>query len=91
MMTWTQIIAVAAAILVAMWPQIYAALEQVIGWVASDDGDHAPARLLGPTYKEAISALASVRLRLRSTDCLDDDRKKAIDVLTLGLVDGSDK
>jgi hypothetical protein len=32
-----------------------------------------------------------VRLRLRATGTLDDDRKKAIDVLTLGLVDGSDK
>lgn len=90
-MTWSQIAAVVAAVVVAFWPQFYAALEHAIGLLFSDDGDHAPAKLLGPTYKDAISALASVRLRLRVTDCLDDDRKKAIDVLTLGLVDGSDK
>lgn len=90
-MTASQIIAIAAAFAVAFWPQIYAAAETAIGWAFSDDGDHPPTKLLGPTYKEAISALASVRLRLRSTNCLDDDRKKAIDVLTLGLVDGSDQ
>lgn len=90
-MTWAQIIAVVAAFGVAFWPQIYAAMESAIGWLSSDDGDHKPAPLVGPSYKEAIAALASVRLRLRSTDCLDETRKQAIDVLTLGLVDGSDK
>lgn len=90
-MTTGQILAVAAAVLVAVWPQVYAAGERVVGWMFSDDGDHAPAKPLGPTYQAAMLALASVRLRLRSTDCLDDNRKQAIDVLTLGLVDGSDK
>jgi hypothetical protein len=89
--TTLQYLAVAAAVLVALWPQVYAAIEQGLAWAGSDDHDHKPAALVGPTYKEAIAALASVRLRLRSTQCLDDDRKKAIDVLTLGLVDGSDK
>jgi hypothetical protein len=89
--TTMQYLAVAVAVVVALWPQVYAALERVGEWIGSDDHDHAPAPMVGPTYKEAIVSLASVRLRLRSTQCLDDDRKKAIDVLTLGLVDGSDK
>jgi hypothetical protein len=90
-MTIMQFVAVVAAIVVALWPQIYAAVERAVGLLASDDNDHAPAPLSGPTYKEAISALAGVRMRLRSTNCFDDERKKAVDVLTLGLVDGSDK
>lgn len=44
-----------------------------------------------PGYQTAISNLASVRLRLLATNCLEDDQKKAIDVLTLALVDGSDQ
>jgi len=90
-MTTMQYIAVAIAVAVALWPQIMALGESAVGWIGSDDHDHAPAPLVGPTYKEAIVALANVRLRLRATNTLDDDRKKAIDVLTLGLVDGSDK
>ena len=90
-MTWAQVAAVVAAAVVALWPQIYAAVEQAVGWLASDDGDHSPAAIVGPSYEDGIAGLASVRLRLRSTDCLDETRKQAIDVLTLGLVDGSDK
>ena len=90
-MTTGQILAVVAAVLVAIWPQVYAAGERVVGLVFSDDGDHPPAKRLGPSYQAAMLALANVRLRLRSTDCLDETRKQAIDVLTLGLVDGSDK
>lgn len=90
-MTTMQYIAVAIAVAVAIWPQVMALGESVIGWIGSDDGDHDPPALVGPSYKEAIVALANVRLRLRATGTLDDDRKKAIDVLTLGLVDGSDK
>ena len=90
-MTWMQGIAIVAAVVVAFWPQIVSLAEQAAGWAASDDHDHAPAPMRGPSYKDSIAALASVRLRLRETQCLDDERKKAIDVLTLGLVDGSDK
>jgi hypothetical protein len=43
-----------------------------------------------PTYKAAINNLAAVRTRLRETGHLSDDQRKAIDVLTLALVDGSD-
>jgi len=43
-----------------------------------------------PTYKDSINHLAAVRARLRETGHLSDDQRKAIDVLTLALVDGSD-
>lgn len=90
-MTWSELAALAAAAVIVGAPYVWTMAEGVVASLFSDDHDHAPAPLVGPSYKEAISALANVRLRLRSTDCLDEDRKKAIDVLTLGLVDGSDK
>jgi hypothetical protein len=43
-----------------------------------------------PSYEDAILRLADVRHRLNATDALGDDQRKAIDVLTLALVDGSD-
>lgn len=46
---------------------------------------------VAPSYRDAMTALASVRLRLRATDRLDEDRKKAFDSITLALVDGSDQ
>jgi hypothetical protein len=48
-------------------------------------------RLPGIGYSRAIAALSEVRLRLIKTSRLGDDQKKAIDVLTLALVDGSDQ
>ena len=50
----------------------------------------APGRSRTPTYEQAILRLADVRSRLAATKTLGDDQKKAIDVLTLALVDGSD-
>lgn len=44
-----------------------------------------------PSYQGAIADLARVRRRLGETGLLADDQKKAIDILTLALVDGSDK
>jgi hypothetical protein len=44
----------------------------------------------GTTYEQAILRLAEVRGRLLATKMLGDDQRKAIDVLTLALVDGSD-
>jgi hypothetical protein len=43
-----------------------------------------------PSYEQAILRLAEVRHRLVATQALGDDQRKAIDVLTLALVDGSD-
>jgi hypothetical protein len=44
----------------------------------------------GVTYEQSILRLAEVRGRLVATKMLGDDQRKAIDVLTLALVDGSD-
>jgi hypothetical protein len=73
-----QYAAAAAAAIVAVWPQ----LRRIPDVLAPS---------VGPDYQTAILNLASVRLRLRATDCLGEDQKKAIDVLTLALVDGSDE
>jgi hypothetical protein len=43
------------------------------------------------SYAGAISDLANVRKRLIQTSTLADEQKKAIDILTLALVAGSDQ
>lgn len=50
-----------------------------------------PEEAVAPSYAQAIGDLAGVRSRLKDTDCLQDAQLKAIDVLTLALVAGSDK
>ncbi len=77
-MTTLQYVAAGLAALVAAWPQLKL-LPDVFVLPKS------------PDYQEAMANLAAVRTRLRLTDCLGDDQKKAIDVLTLALVDGSDE
>jgi hypothetical protein len=69
-----QYLAAAAAVAVVAWPMIPS--------LGSLSGP--------PPYREAIWHLSRVRARLRGTQKLDDDQKRAIDVLTLALVDGSD-
>lgn len=81
MTTWQYLAAIGGLAVVA-WPFLPAAGS----WLAG--------RLTGrPSvdYRQAILHLAEVRSRLRSTDALGEDQKRAIDVLTLALVDGSDK
>jgi len=85
-MTILQMLAGGAAVIVAVGPQLGQAATYLAGLLPGG-GE----KLDGPSYKQAIDNLASVRLRLRATDCLHDDQKAAIDVLTLALVDGSDK
>ena len=43
------------------------------------------------SYAGAIEDLANVRTRLKATECLKDEQLKAVDVLTLALVAGSDQ
>lgn len=86
-MTILQTLAGAAAVLVAVGPQLTNAATYLAGLFAP--GGDEPVK--GPSYRQAIDNLAAVRLRLRATDCLHDEQKAAIDVLTLALVDGSDK
>lgn len=74
-------VAAVAAVIVAVGPQIKKAALSLAK----------PAASSVPAYRDAIAALAAVRLRLKATERLDDDRKKAIDMITLALVDGSDQ
>lgn len=86
-------IAAMAAVVVAVGPQLRKAAEYVASLFKADPNVPAPKPLdevVAPSYRDSIASLAAVRLRLKATDCLDDDQKKAIDVLTLALVDGSD-
>lgn len=46
---------------------------------------------VAPSYSTAIEDLANVRTRLKVTDCLHEEQLKAVDVLTLALVAGSDQ
>lgn len=85
-MTIFQIAAGAAAVVVATAPQLSQAAVYVAGLLRRGGNEAA-----APPYRQAIDNLAAVRLRLRATDCLHEDQKSAIDVLTLALVDGSDK
>jgi hypothetical protein len=85
-----QYLAAIGAVLVAFWPQI----KQAGGWLSSRAAaplpSVSPSRPI-PSYSDAIGDLASVRLRLLGTGVLDEEQRKAIDVLTLALVDGSDR
>ncbi|NBW18218.1 MAG: hypothetical protein EBR82_60610 [Caulobacteraceae bacterium] len=87
-MSYEQMLAAVAAVGVAAWPTLKAAA----AWLTArrPDAPVAPA-VIKPPYGEAMADLQSVRLRLVRTDCLAQDQKNAIDVLTLALVDGSDK
>lgn len=90
-MTTVQYIAAGGAVLVAIWPSMKDAAERAVGWWFSDDNDHPPAPLVGPSFRDAINALAGIRQRLIATDTFGAEQKTAIDALTLALVDGSDK
>lgn len=86
-----QVAAGVAAVLVALWPQIAAILKQVkVPSVTPVPAAPKPT-VQPPSYAESIMHLAIVRTRLVSTALLGDEQKKSIDVLTLALVEGSDK
>jgi hypothetical protein len=46
---------------------------------------------VGPNYQAAMQHLASVRLRLVRAGALTKESSQAIEVLTLALIEGSDK
>lgn len=71
-----QYLAVAAALGICLWPMLPSLARAV---------------KTGPSYRSAILDLSQVRARLLATGALGDDQKRAIDILTLALVDGSDK
>jgi hypothetical protein len=84
-MTTVQYISGFLALAVLLWPQAPA----IWAWLKAQGGSDAG--VPASTYRDAIVYLAFVRNRLVVTGALGDDQKRAIDVLTLALVDGSDK
>lgn len=50
-----------------------------------------PEEAAAPSYSRAMEDLASVRTRLKATECLKEEQSKAVNVLTLALVAGSDQ
>jgi hypothetical protein len=90
--TTIQAISAAAAVALALYPQAKQAYQWAVGlwqqggWPVAPPSKGAAA----PSYQEAIIDIADIRHRLAATDRLGDPQKKAIDVLTLALVDGSD-
>ena len=84
-MTTFQYIAAVAGVAVLLWPHLPAIWTWATTQIPLEDEPQAA------SYKDAIVYLAHVRNRLVVTGTLGDDQKRAIDVLTLALVDGSDK
>ncbi len=93
-MTILQSLAAVAALCVAFAPQVQLFIQWAIGLWQDDSIVPPPKPLeeaIAPSYQDAIAHLATVRLRLLGTEKLGDEQKKAIDTLTLALVDGSDR
>lgn len=95
-MTPEQIVIGAAAAVVALWPQVGAAAAAVLKAIRRPSPlvpivPVTPAPAEAVTFESAVHNLALVRSRLLSTSLLAEEQKKAIDVLTLALVAGSDK
>lgn len=79
-MTWIQIAAVAGAAVVVAGPE-------VVKWLVRRRP--APAARVG--YQDSMLALATVRSRLASSGEIAEPAKAAIEVLTLALVETSDR
>lgn len=94
-MSTIQIAGLSAAAVVALWPQIKFAAAWVAVAVASLVRRDAvvPERpgVVASNFRDSVAYLAQVRHRLLVTESLGDEQKKAIEVLTLALVAGSDK
>lgn len=93
MIGYLQVAAAVGAVGAAFWPTVSHA---VSAWLTARSVNvPAPDQVVpsqkAPSYRDSIFFLSEVRRRLLATETLDDSRKKAIDVLTLALVDGSDK
>jgi hypothetical protein len=84
-MSYEAILATVAAVCVAAWPS----LKSAAVWLATPRPSAPTA--VKPSYTKAMDDIQSVRQRLLRTECLHEEQKAAIDVLTLALVSGSDK
>lgn len=93
MMSYLQAIAGIAAVVVAAGPQLSGGWTKVLEWLHEPPATPDTPVLLpiAPNYQTAMQHLSSVRLRLLRTDCLDEPVAKAVETLTLALMDGSEK
>lgn len=92
-MTTAQVIAAVTGLATLAWPHVSpwaTGLWQGLG-KPKPPLPTPPEEAVAPSYTVAIENLASVRTRLKVTECLKDDQLKAIDTLTLALVAGSDQ
>ena len=90
MSTW-QLIAAAIGLGIFLLPLLPSAIRLAFDFFEPPAPVKPLDEVVAPSYRDAIYYLAQVRFRLRVTGALDADQMKAIDVLTLALVDGSDK
>ena len=84
-MSVAQYLAAGVGLVVLLWPYIPAMFRGVVMLF-----DSPATKVDAPNYRDAIYYLAQVRSRLSATGSLADDQKRAIDILTLALVDWSD-
>lgn len=91
-MTPWQLIAATVGLGIFALPLLPSVIRLVFEWLDGPSGPVKPLdEVVAPNYRDAIWHLAQVRFRLRATGALSEDQKRAIDILTLALVDGSDK
>lgn len=90
MSTW-QLIAAAIGVVILALPAMPHALRLVFEWLEPSAPVRPLDEVVAPNYRDSIWHLSQVRFRLLATGALSDDQKQAIDILTLALVDGSDK
>lgn len=93
MMTYLQIAAAVGAVVVAAGPSLSNVWTMVLErvWEAPATPGTPTNLPIAPNYQTAMQNLASVRLRLLRTESLSKDAAEAIEVLTLALMQGSDK
>jgi hypothetical protein len=82
-------IAIAAA--VYFWPSAPKEQPSLFATVSAPPAGPAAPAAKKPGFRDAQDAMAVVRNRLASTECLTEPVAQAINVLTLALMAGSDK
>lgn len=76
-----------AAVAVSQWPRIAPLLRRP----APPANGTTPAPVTLPSFHSALESLASVRTRLVACGGVTDEASKAIETLTLALMQGSDR
>ena len=84
-------ICVAIAAAVYFWPSAPKEQPSLFAPVSAPPAPHSPVAAKKPGFRDAQDAMAIVRNRLASTECLTEPVAQSINVLTLALMAGSDK